>query len=94
MGDGFQWDDKKAQKNFRKHDVSFEVAALVFDDENRIEEFDNAHSEDEDRWKIIGMVYDILCFVYTERGEDIRLITARKATPKERRDYNDGKKIY
>ena len=93
-GRWFQWDDKKAQKNFRKHDVRFEEAALVFDDENRIEEFDNAHSGDEDRWKIIGMVHDILCVVYTERGEDIRLITARKATPKERRDYNDGKKIY
>ena len=67
---------------------------MVFDDENRVEEFDNTHSENEDRWKIIGMVYDILCVVYTERGEDIRLITARKATSKERRDYNDGKKIY
>ena len=93
-GRWFQWDDKKAQKNFRKHDIMFEDAALVFDDENRIEEYDYIHSEIEDRWKIIGMVQDVLCVVYTERGEDIRLITARKATPKERRDYNDGKKIY
>ena len=86
-GQWFQWDDKKAQKNFRKHGVRFRTAALVFDDEGRIEFRDEKHSQEEDRWITIGMVNDVLTVVYTERGEDIRLISARPADEEERNEY-------
>ena len=79
--------EKKAAINKQKHGVSFETAALIFTDENRIERRDKSHSQDEDRWQVIGMVNDVLFVVYTERGEAIRLITARAATPNERREY-------
>ena len=84
-----EWDDKKAAINFQKHGVSFETAALVFADENRIERRDKKHSQDEERWQVIGMVEDVLFVIYTERGEAVRLITARAATPNERREYYD-----
>ncbi len=81
------WNRKKAAINKQKHGVSFETAALIFTDENRIERRDERHSQDEDRWQVIGMVEDVLFVVYTERGEAVRLITARAATPNERREY-------
>ena len=74
----FKWDDEKATLNWRKHRVDFEVAAKVFDAPYRIEEFDTEHSDYEDRWKVIGMVNDILFVIYTERDESTRLISARK----------------
>ena len=89
-----EWDDKKAAINKQKHGVSFETAALVFADENRIERYDDKHSQDEDRWQVIGMVDDILFVVYTERVDAIRLVTARAATPKERREYIDYSTSY
>ena len=52
----FQWDSEKAELNWQKHTVSFEDAALVFADENRIERFDDEHSDDEDRYITIGKV--------------------------------------
>lgn len=70
------------------------VSALVFEDKNRIEEFDFEHSWKEDRWKIIGKVDDVLFVVYTERGDATRLISARKATQYERSVYNARKEIY
>ncbi|MBR0289602.1 MAG: BrnT family toxin [Selenomonadaceae bacterium] len=84
-----EWDDKKAAINKQKHGVSFETAALIFTDENRIERRDERHSQDEDRWQIIGMVNDVLFVVYTERGEAARIIMARAASPKERKEYHD-----
>ncbi len=81
------WDKKKAAINKQKHGVSFETAALVFADDNAIIYRDDRHSQDEDRWQIIGMVNDVLFVVYTERGEALRLISARVATPNERREY-------
>ena len=84
-----EWDDKKAAINKQKHGISFETAALVFTDENRIERRDDRHSQDEERWQVVGMVNDVLFVVYTERGEAVRLITARAATPNERREYYD-----
>ena len=82
-----EWDRKKAAINKQKHGISFETAALIFADENRIERRDERHSQDEDRWQVIGMVNDVLFVVYTERGEAVRLITARAATPNERMEY-------
>lgn len=85
----FEWDDEKARLNKIKHGISFKVAAQIFDDENRVEFFDEAHSIDEDRWRVIGKVEEILFVVYTERTETIRLISAREATDAERRIYYD-----
>lgn len=84
----FEWDEKKNDLNRRKHGISFEHAMLVFEDENYIEEYDYEHSDDEDRYDIIGMVDDILYVVVTYRGEDtVRIISARLATKAERRRY-------
>ena len=86
----FEWDDDKAAINFKKHGVTFDTAAKVFGDENRIEEYDEEHSIDEDRWQVIGMVGKVIFVIYTERGDFIRLISAREATPMERRKYYVG----
>lgn len=89
----FEWDDNKEQINIKKHGMDFETASRVFDDDNRLEIYDDLHSEYEDRYITIGMIDEITCIamvVYTERGTDvIRIISARKATPKERRKYYD-----
>ena len=90
----FEWDSEKATLNWQKHTVSFEDAALVFADENRIERYDSEHSYDEDRYITIGKVENILFVIYTERGEIIRLISARRATKQERRDYYAGNESY
>ena len=82
-----EWDDKKNKINIRKHGISFETAALVFADEERIEYFDKLHSIDEDRYIELGCVLGILYIVYTMRDEAARLTAARMATPKERRIY-------
>ena len=82
-----EWDDNKAALNWKKHKIYFEDAARVFLDDNRIDEFDEAHSDFEERRKVIGMVENILFVVYTERGEKLRLISARNATRKEKEDY-------
>ena len=83
----FEWDDNKCDLNKKKHDVSFELAAEVFFDENRIDDYDELHSEDEDRNKIIGLVEKVLVVIYAKRGEKIRLISARLANKKERNKY-------
>ena len=90
----FEWDEDKNQKNIEKHGIDFNDAAMVFADENRIEFFDDFHSDDEDRWQVIGKVKEILFVVYTERGDFTRLISARKATAHERRIYNDSAESY
>ena len=86
-GESFEWDSEKARINYERHKIHFEVAAAVFDDENRLEWYDAQHSLDEDRYNTIGKVNDVLFVVYTERKEKIRLISARLATPTERRVY-------
>ena len=82
-----EWDDNKAALNWKKHKIYFEDAARVFLDDNRIDEFDEEHSDFEERRKVIGMVENVLFVVYTERGEKLRLISARNATRKEKEDY-------
>lgn len=65
----FEWDAKKAATNFRKHHVSFEDAARVFLDPNRIETFDGQDAYGEDRWKTVGLVEPaLLAVAYTIRG--------------------------
>jgi len=90
----FEWDEEKAALNLKKHGVRFETAALVFNDVNRIELFDYAHSAYEDRYNTIGQVDEILFVVYTEPKAITRIISARIATPAERRMYFDRKLFY
>ena len=85
----FEWDADKAALNLKKHGVDFRDAVRVFYDVNRIEWYDSAHSDEEDRYNTIGMVREVLFVVYTERRERTRIISARKATPRERRIYDD-----
>jgi hypothetical protein len=85
----FEWDEEKEKINIKKHHISFNLAKKVFNDINRIEIYDIQHSIDEDRYNTIGLVDDVLFVVYTERQDNIRLISARLATPQERRLYYD-----
>lgn len=85
----FEWDEDKNTKNKIKHKISFETAALVFNDPNYIEMFDFEHSIDEDRFIAIGKVGEVLFVVFTERKNAIRLISARLATNSERSLYYD-----
>ena len=88
----FQWDKKKARRNLRDHKVSFEEASTVFGDTLSRTIDDPLHSEDEDRYVIIGQSARgrLLVVVHTIRGDDIRIISARVATPAERKDYEEG----
>ena len=90
----FEWDSEKAALNRRKHKVSFETATNVFFDENRIEKLDEDHSDDEERWQVIGKVNKILFVIYTEREDRTRIISARKADKDERREYYGNRDIY
>ena len=93
----FSWDERKNRINRRKHRVSFETAALVFDDPWHISHLDR-EVEGELRWQTIGMAKGIhvLLVVHTssesnnEEEESIRIISARKARPQERRVYAQG----
>jgi len=88
----FSWDEAKNNKNFAKHGIWFEEAGTVFADANALELFDEAHSEDEERFILLGLstLPRLLIVVYCERdGKTVRLISARKATKKEARDYEE-----
>ncbi|MET0621620.1 MAG: BrnT family toxin [Pyrinomonadaceae bacterium] len=85
----FEWDDKKAAANRRKHGVSFDEAVEVFDDPNLIGHEDAEHSRDEPRFVVIGYsAIRLLLVVFTERrGGVVRIISARLPTPSERKLY-------
>lgn len=89
----FERSHDKSASNLRKHGVSFEDAARVFLDPNRIETFDGREAYGEDRWKTVGLVEPaLLAVVYTVRGgggDVIRLISARKADADERTQYRE-----
>ena len=84
-----EWDDEKEKINIQKHGLDFSTAAKVFDDINRLEYYDEIHSIDEERYKVIGYIGKYLSVIFTERGEYTRLISARLATASERKMYND-----
>lgn len=88
----FEWDENKAVLNFRKHGVSFNVAARVFLDHGRIEMYDGREDYAEDRWATIGYADPAVLFVvYTVRDEEtIRIISARKAVPYEQKQYRQA----
>jgi hypothetical protein len=85
----FEWDEAKATTNLEKHGVSFDEARTVFGDQYTITVFDTRHSSEENRFIDIGMSVNgrILIVSYTEDDKRIRIISCRKATPKERRQY-------
>jgi uncharacterized protein len=87
----FVWDPKKNETNRKKHGVSFDEAQTVFFDENAIEFYDPDHSDEEDRFLLLGLSFRlrvlVVCHCYRESQEVIRIISARKATRKERSHY-------
>ena len=83
----FEWDSEKDKINKKKHKIGFKVASRVFLDENRIEDFDELHSDFEERIRIIGRVDEILTVIYTERGDRSRIISARPALKDEEELY-------
>ena len=87
----FEWDNHKAQRNQRRHKVSFDEAQTVFSDDYSITISDVEHSLSEERLIIIGMSNKkrLLVVSYTERNGLIRLISAREATPRERHVYEE-----
>ena len=92
MGDiHFDWDERKNRENQRKHKVSFEEAQTVFLDENAVRFFDPDHSEDEDRFILLGISFKlrvlVVCHCFRESEKVVRLISARKADKAEERDY-------
>ena len=88
----FEWDDEKAKANLKKHGVSFDEAAAVFTDPFSLTIPDPGHSVGEHRYIDIGSSDKdrVLVVVYTERGSNIRMVSCRKATPSERKLYEEG----
>ena len=89
----FEWDTEKDKTNKRKHKVSFVEACYIFADKYMLTFFENEHSEDEDRWVTIGQLPNnkVMVVVHTFRKikgkESVRIISARKATKQEERQY-------
>jgi uncharacterized DUF497 family protein len=90
----FEWDKSKNDSNFKKHCVWFEEAQTVWADAHSVEFFDPEHSEEEDRFLRIGYSTGsrllLVVFCEKEDGNSIRIISARKATPKEQKQYEEG----
>ncbi len=88
----FEWDENKANQNLKKHGVSFEEASAVFSDPLARTIQDPLHSEEEDRFVNLGESQSrrLLVVVFTERGDKIRIISARVATRRERKDHEEG----
>lgn len=90
----FEWDPIKAKRNIRVHGITFDEASTAFSDTMSLTIFDPLHSTDEDRLILIGNSHQnrLLVVVHTERGDTIRLISARKATKHERETYEENAK--
>jgi len=91
MGIEFEWDLEKAKGNLKKHQVSFYEAATVFGDPLSMTFYDPDHSVDENRYITMGLsnLGKLLMVSHTDRGDRIRIISARKATRRERRYYEE-----
>ena len=90
----FEWDPTKARQNARNHSITFERAATVFLDPEALSMFDNEHSQEEERWITLGLdrggALLVVCHTYREETETtarIRMISARKATRREAKQY-------
>jgi len=90
----FEWDEAKAAANLKKHQVSFEEAKSIFYDEFGVQFFDDEHSNEEERFLMLGMSSGakllIVCHCEREHGALIRIISARKATKRESAFYRGG----
>ena len=88
----FEWEPQKAKSNLKKHGVSFEEASTAFQDTLSLAIDDPLHSIDEERVVLIGMSNKnrLLVVVHAERGDNIRIISARKATKEERKNYESN----
>ena len=90
----FEWDVKKDLINKRKHGISFEQASYVFADPYALSQFDLDHSEDEDRWILLGkslkqaLLVVVHKYINDANIEMVRIISARKATSNEQKTYN------
>lgn len=91
MAPAFEWDSHKAQENLKKHGISFEEAVTVFGDPLSLTIHDPLHSHSEDRFVIMGqsLRHRLLVVVHTDRGDAIRIISAREATRRERKKYEE-----
>lgn len=89
----FDWDKNKDGHNQKKHGISFEEAFTVFYDENALEFHDPDHSEDEDRFIMLGISFKarvlVVCHCFRDKDAVIRIISARKATKNEFRKYQE-----
>lgn len=92
MGLRFEWDDTKARTNLTKHRVSFEEASPVFGDELSLTVHDPEHSTEEDRFVTMGMSAfgKLLVVIHTDRTDGIRIISARPASRRERKTYEES----
>jgi uncharacterized DUF497 family protein len=88
----FEWDDAKAESNERNHGVTFTQAMTVFADPLSITAYAPYHADDEDRFLTLGISVDgrLRVVSHTDRGDLVRIISARKASRRERKDYEDG----
>lgn len=88
----FAWDRRKASSNLTKHGVSFEEAVTAFEDPLSLTIPDPGHSEAESRYVLLGATHQnrLVAVVHTESGDIIRIVSARMATRRERRDYEEG----
>lgn len=90
----FEWDKRKNRENQRKHGVSFEEARSVFYDQQAVEFYDDSHGDKEDRFLLLGVSGRLrvlmVCHCLRQAGSVIRIISARKATRNERREYPWG----
>ena len=88
----FEWDESKDRENQRKHGVSFNEAMTVFSDEYALFQSDTEHSEHEDRFLLLGLSASlrtlVVCHCFRTRADVIRIISARRATRRERSTYN------
>jgi hypothetical protein len=85
----FEWDPGKARSNITKHGITFEEASTAFADSSSLTIPDPEHSHSEERYVTMGMALTgkLLVVVHTDRGDNIRLISARRASRRERRNY-------
>ena len=90
----FEWDENKNQENIKKHGISFEEARTVFREEGTVIAFDENHSTDEDRFLIIGFSIKlnllIVCHCYRQNNTIVRIISARKVTKSEAKEYEQN----
>lgn len=92
MGLLFEWDPKKARKNINTHGVSFDEASTAFRDSLSQTINDPLHSEGENRFVLLGRSIQgrLLVIIHADRGERIRIISARPATTRERLKYEEN----